>query len=79
MYVFVWAHTHRHTESANSELELRSPSGKSYFPEHFTQFALLLAPSLSLKKGDGNEEQVTGCVYVYESECVSPKSVIIKG
>lgn len=41
---------HIQRESANSELELRSPSGKSHFPEHFTQFALLLAQSLSLRR-----------------------------
>lgn len=55
-------HTHTQIESAKSELELRSPGGKSHFPEHFTQFALLLAPSFSPRRGDGNEEQVVGCV-----------------
>ena len=65
------APTNTHTESANSELELRNPSGKSHFPEHFTQFALLLASSLSPRRGDGNEEQVAGCVCVWVNLCFS--------
>lgn len=52
--------SHCHTlKSANSELELKSPAGKSLFPEHFTQFALLLAQPLPPRRG---EEQA--CVFV---------------
>lgn len=61
-------HTKTNTHRANAELEL-SPSGKTHFPEHFTQFALLLAPSLSPRRWERRTIQHTYVSASLSNEC----------
>lgn len=59
--------------STNAKLEWMSPDGKSHFPEHFTQFALLLASSFSPRRGN------VVAVYIWIWMYLSHTDVYTKG